>query len=198
MDNTTPTNIPPQPVPPSGNQTPPPPPVQPPVQSSPVAPMPDSSAVSSSGDPVKKSNKAIIVVVVLLLLFLVLVIVAVSGLGNKPAEEVSLENSTIQTAPSPTVTEAPISTDISEGMTIIVTEPIDKSTVTTAVVSVKGTASANADVFVNEKEIKANAKGNFTTTVELDEGENVISIIANDADGNYAEKDITITYEPEE
>lgn len=95
-----------------------------------------------------------------------------------------------------TPTEEP--TDVSEGLTITISSPIDGSAVSTSSVTVSGTTSPLADVFVNDTELKANSAGNFSTTVTLDEGENTIAVSANDAEGNYAEKQITVTYEPAE
>jgi hypothetical protein len=80
---------------------------------------------------------------------------------------------------------------------LTVTSPIEGSTVATEKVAVKGTTSANAEVFVNETELKANAKGEFSTTITLDEGDNIISIVANDEDGNSSEQEVTVTYEAE-
>ena len=81
-------------------------------------------------------------------------------------------------------------------LTLEVTAPKDQATVTTAQVTVKGKTAPLAEVAVNDQDLKADSKGNFTVTVLLDEGENYISVIANDADGNYAEKELTVTYTP--
>jgi hypothetical protein len=61
---------------------------------------------------------------------------------------------------------------------------------------VQGKTSANAEVFVNDKEAKADASGSFSIAIVLDEGENIISVAANDASGNYASQDLTVTYTP--
>ena len=52
-----------------------------------------------------------------------------------------------------------------------------------------------ADVGVNDAETKADATGNFSVTINLEEGENPILVVVSDANGNYSEREITITYE---
>ncbi len=81
-------------------------------------------------------------------------------------------------------------------ITLFITSPADKSTVAVASAVVKGHTVAGADIFVNDTEVTADAQGNFTAQVSLDEGDNVITVTANDSNGNYAEKDITVTYSP--
>jgi hypothetical protein len=53
-------------------------------------------------------------------------------------------------------------------------------------------------VYVNEFELIADAQGNFVQSMRLDEGENIIIVFANDADGNAAEEQLTITFVPQE
>ena len=60
---------------------------------------------------------------------------------------------------------------------------------------VRGITVANAEVFINELEIRANVKGEFSAPITLDEGENTISIISNDEDGKSSEEELTVTYE---
>ncbi len=83
----------------------------------------------------------------------------------------------------------------SEGITIDIISPVDKSTVNTPSVLIKGKTAASADVFINEKELKADAQGNFSATVTLEEGENYLIVAANDSKGNYAEKEIIVNYQ---
>lgn len=77
-----------------------------------------------------------------------------------------------------------------------VSVPINGTTVNTPSVSVKGTTVPNADVFINEIEMKANNQGQFSTTYKLYEGENYLYISVNDQDGNYSEKDLIVNYIP--
>ncbi|GEM_PF-985176 len=84
------------------------------------------------------------------------------------------------------------------GLKLTVTSPKDKSKVRSAILTVTGKTAPNADVSVNDKDLVTNRIGYFATTVTLDEGENTIDIIAVDGDGNYAEKELTVTYESTE
>jgi hypothetical protein len=59
--------------------------------------------------------------------------------------------------------------------------------------SVKGKTTPGAEVFVDDQEGKADVNGNFTINIGLDEGQNQIVVLANDADGNAAEQDLSVT-----
>lgn len=85
--------------------------------------------------------------------------------------------------------------EISQGLILEVTQPKDKTTVNSPEVTVAGKTNAGVDVFVNEKELKADNGGNFSTTLNLDEGENVITVVVSDNQGNYAEKELIVTLE---
>lgn len=76
-----------------------------------------------------------------------------------------------------------------------VSQPINNITVTNAVVSLTGKTIPNGEIFVDDQELKANANGNFSTSVTLDEGQNNIYVVASDDLGNSVEKDITINLE---
>src|SRR5690606_20267990 len=77
---------------------------------------------------------------------------------------------------------------------LTVTTPTENSAVTTSEVTITGKTFPNADVFINDTEIKADSSGNFSSTVTLDEGENSILITSNDEMGNSAEQEVTVTY----
>jgi hypothetical protein len=92
--------------------------------------------------------------------------------------------------------ETNINVAVEHAITLTVTSPVDNSQVQTSTVAVTGKTVPNAEVSVNDKDIKANATGVFSVTISLDEGENPIMVVANDANGNAAEQEITITYIP--
>lgn len=79
-------------------------------------------------------------------------------------------------------------------MTLTVTSPANGATVTNASLTVSGKTAPRAEISVNDKETRADASGNFSAIITLDEGENTVMVIANDADGNVAEKQISVTY----
>ncbi len=87
-------------------------------------------------------------------------------------------------SPLPTVSQIPLT----------IAAPANGSTVTSPNVLVKGTTTPKADVFVNDSETTADAQGNFSASVTLDEGDNTIVVTTNDINGNYSEQDVTVTY----
>lgn len=101
---------------------------------------------------------------------------------------------TVTTSVAPTI--APIST--SSGLSLTVLTPLTGQTVVNAQIVIKGKTAPKAEVFVNDESLIADATGNFSQTVTLDEGDNYILVVANDADGNFAEKELSITYQPAE
>lgn len=100
--------------------------------------------------------------------------------------------------PSPTSTNSTGQTQeigniASENISLVVTSPTDGATLTSTNVTVTGKTAPNADVFINDLAGKADASGNFSISVGLDEGQNQIVVSANDANGNVAEQDLTVT-----
>jgi Flp pilus assembly protein TadG len=78
-------------------------------------------------------------------------------------------------------------------ISLVVTSPLDGSTLSSTNVTVKGKTSPNADVFVDDQSGKADASGNFAISIGLDEGQNQIVVSANDSVGNAAEEDLNVT-----
>lgn len=148
-----------------------------------------------------------------LIILSAVVLIAITGLalsGNflgriVPKQPVSSSSEAsegvyVTNAPTPRITSSPISSakapDASRGIYLMVSSPQDSSVVSSPVVVVKGVTAAGAEVFVNDSQGKADGKGAFSVALTLDEGENTISVSANDANGNYAVKEITVTYNP--
>ncbi len=92
-------------------------------------------------------------------------------------------------------TAMPTSVVKNVGIKLTVSSPVSGSTVTKASLSVRGTTAAGADVSVNETDTLADKNGNFSAVVTLDEGENTVFVVASDTDGNYAEEEISVTYD---
>lgn len=103
-----------------------------------------------------------------------------NGTVDVPGKDTSAKLS-----PVPTVSEIPLT----------VSSPTNGATVKKSILTVSGKTAPRAEVMVNEAEIVADAKGNFSVKVTLDEGENIILVTANDAEGNFAEQELTVTYE---
>lgn len=123
-------------------------------------------------------------------LAVVVVIAAVST--KKSGEEIMTEVNPTLTVISPAApTVGPTASQ--NMMPLTITSPTEGASLTGMSVVVKGQTAPGADVGINQLDVKADSKGNFSATISLDEGENTITVITNDDAGNMAEKDITVT-----
>jgi uncharacterized protein YfaP (DUF2135 family) len=82
------------------------------------------------------------------------------------------------------------------GLFLDVTEPQDETTVTVSPVRVRGTTISDAVVSVNGEIAEVDAQGKFTTMVALEDGPNIIEVVASDLEGNEASKTLVIFYIP--
>jgi len=76
---------------------------------------------------------------------------------------------------------------------LTVTQPADGSIVEVGSVEVSGRTSPGAVVSVNDEITMADTQGIFTITITLEEGPNIIEIIASDEEGNEATTSLTVT-----
>jgi len=91
-------------------------------------------------------------------------------------------------------------------LTVTIYEPKDVATVDKSPVEVRGTVSdAKATVWVNDTIVavtkaKTGGRGNFSTNVDLNEGDNTINVVAaRGKEGDWKEvvdKTVTVTYSP--
>lgn len=81
-------------------------------------------------------------------------------------------------------------------ISLAISAPLNGQTVSSPSLKVTGKTVPSADVSVNDKEVKADLKGNFSVLITLDEGENVLMVTAVDQDGNYSDQEVTVTYTP--
>jgi hypothetical protein len=94
-------------------------------------------------------------------------------------------------------TNTPVdSKPVSNNLKLSLTSPKDGQQFTSAKIVVSGETEPNADVSINDLEVKANSAGKFQTTLTLDDGDNPIYIFASDQDGNFAEWQGSVTYAP--
>lgn len=114
-----------------------------------------------------------------------------------------VNNTDIQNTSEPSSSEIPEGNvgeekvvDLQSSHFLNVVSPVDQEIVRTKSLNVLGETTPGAEVFVNDKEVKANSEGDFSVNLSLEEGDNTIVVISNDKDGNYIEKEITIIYEP--
>jgi hypothetical protein len=86
-------------------------------------------------------------------------------------------------------------TVVLEKIFLQVDEPKNNITVSNPIININGKTIANAYIFINEQELKADVNGNFASATTLEEGENYILIVASDDLGNSIEKDILVNLE---
>ncbi len=75
-------------------------------------------------------------------------------------------------------------------------EPSDKTTTSKSEIKIKGSTDKETFIKVNDSPVVVDAVGNFETTIRLKEGENKITIVAEDQAGNQEEKSLTVIYQP--
>ncbi len=97
--------------------------------------------------------------------------------------------------PTQAATSAPAGTNTAP-VALQVLSPQDDSVVNTQQVTVSGAASPGAVVTVNDDIIVVGADGQFQDTVTLDEGLNLIEVIASNTSGSETSLELTVTYEP--
>ena len=111
--------------------------------------------------------------------------------GNQPtksqADQTDINQSSI-----------PTSKPISQGMILEINEPKNNAVYNSPSIKVSGKTSANAEVYVNDIETIADLDGNFSINYNLDEGENLLTVVVGDSVGNYAEKEITVYLQTQE
>lgn len=84
-----------------------------------------------------------------------------------------------------------------QGPQLEITDPEDEAEVEEDKIDIKGTVDKEATIKVNNEEITNNS-GEFSTTIELETGKNVIEVIAENTEGEKTIKTITINYKTEE
>jgi len=144
-------------------------------------------------------NKVLIIGGIILVIVFVLAVgffVLVYPQMTAPVTVAPIETPKTQTTPAKTLPQTPTAQTTIEQIKLTVTSPADKATVTASALTISGETVPNADVIINELELKANTAGKFSGKLTLVEGENPIVITAVDANGNYVEKEISVTYEP--
>ena len=117
---------------------------------------------------------------VVFLWLLLVVIVGVSGCAGDEG----------MSSPTPTQTPAPTETPVS--LFLEIAEPEEESVVSASSITVSGSTAPGAVVSVLVGDtidmVDVGEAGNFTVTVGLEEGPNVIEIIASDWKGNEVSK----------
>jgi len=135
---------------------------------------------------------AILIFLAVLILVYVFIKKGFSGTGGSAniSQMTTVATSNLDEIQTPVQTTSPA---VSNKISLIVSTPDDGSTLSSTAVTVKGKTTPNADVFVNDQTGKADANGNFSIGVTLDEGNNQIVVSANDTVGNATEQDLNVT-----
>jgi hypothetical protein len=116
--------------------------------------------------------------------------------SNKTVNNPTVEpKKTISLSPTKTITQY-IKPANFISIPLNISSPVNGISVSTPALSVKGKTIPKGDVIVNETETTADTSGNFTAKITLDEGSNIISVQAIDAEGNSEEKELIVIYNP--
>ena len=116
-----------------------------------------------------------------LVIITILVLALMSALGCAKTESPSIEPTT-----SPASTAIETTSETSEnGFFLTVIEPADESIVNTNRVEVFGITIPGAVVSINGDLAEVDGEGNFNTVVFLEEGPNLIEVVASDVHGNH-------------
>ncbi len=97
--------------------------------------------------------------------------------------------------PEPTPTPTPTPTPKPEFF-LTVTQPADDSIINADKVEVMGRTTPGAVVSVNGELAEVDEEGNFTMMVVLEEGPNIIEVLASDLEGNEDSRTLVIIYVP--
>jgi len=93
----------------------------------------------------------------------------------------------------PEATPLPSPETLPTGFYLTVTQPADGSIVDVGKIEVRGHTSPGAVVSVNDEIAMADTQGIFTVTINLEEGPNIIEVIASNEEGEGAGINLTVT-----
>lgn len=130
------------------------------------------------------------------------VLLSLSGCGGggtgrgTPTPEVLVPAGSQVPGSTPAMPPAAETPAVSGNLTLQVLSPQDGDTVNTKEIQVRGMTSAEAVVSVNDNILIAGADGTFETSVALEEGPNLIEVIASNEAGNEVTVELAVTYEP--
>ena len=112
------------------------------------------------------------------------------------ASATPMPQQTIPATPVPPTETALPATEAAGTLWLQVLSPQDEAVVNTPQVEVIGLAPAGTVVTVNDEILIVGPEGQFKTILALEEGPNLIEILASDENGNETSLLLTVTYEP--
>jgi hypothetical protein len=117
-----------------------------------------------------------------------------NGPDTNPASPVPQSNTPVTNIqPTPTFMDASGPTGT---LWLQVFSPLDEAVINTAQVEVIGSAPTGTVLSINDEIILVGDDEQFKAAVSLEEGPNLIEIIASDIDGNESSLLLTVIYEP--
>jgi hypothetical protein len=116
---------------------------------------------------------------------------------SKTTNPSPVPNSSKTPAPSPTSSPGTVTEYSSGALWLRLFTPQDDQVFTTAQIMVDGQAPAETVIGVNDQIFIVGSDQSFSIPVILDEGPNVIEIIASDVYGNEIDLVLTIVYDPQ-
>lgn len=141
-------------------------------------------------------KKSLLFVAIVIIIFAGFIALRKQRTSENTKQTEPVPTSLIQKQVTPTIILSQTGTQIqgqSKIIPLVVSEPSNNMVTTSPTISVKGKTVANADISINEKDLKADAQGNFSTTISMEEGENIIAVLAVDEAGNFVEQDLIVT-----
>lgn len=81
-------------------------------------------------------------------------------------------------------------------LSLVILSPLDGAVVNTSIIEIVGEAPAGSVISIGDDILIVGAEGTFKHIVSLQEGPNVIEILASDASGNESYVLLAIFYEP--
>jgi hypothetical protein len=104
----------------------------------------------------------------------------------------TLQSTTDLTSSVQTVLPTSQPAQVLDEINLIIVSPESGAIADTNSITLMGTTQPGASVAINDAEVTASKDGSFKSTINLDEGENYISIVAYNDAGNVAEREIMI------
>lgn len=116
-----------------------------------------------------------------------------------PTDETAPGNATQPSPPASAPTQSSGGQNQPPGngtISLQVLAPLDGTVVNASQIEVSGLASVGAVVTVNDNILIVGADGQFSTVILLDEGPNLIEVIASNELGSELSVELTVTYQP--
>lgn len=98
--------------------------------------------------------------------------------------------------PTPSPAATPVPTPAAAPLSLAVASPAAESIVKEGTITVRGKTSPDAVVTVDNKIVDVDENGNFSASVTLTEGINIIEVLASDLTGSAKGQVLTVIYTP--